>query len=182
MDYAVRLRARGSRLSFTGNRPGARRAGSVGRPLAGRQIPSPSPDESGIGEIQLRGSSITHGYIDNPEANQAAFTGDGWFHTGDLGFLDDSGFLFVTGRAKEILVLGGGKKVSPEELERIYGTAPEIVELAVLEDKGDLVALVRPTRQDCTHAARQTCVTASASYSGRRHKGCPPMSGSPASR
>jgi ATP-dependent metalloprotease FtsH len=63
---------------------------------------------------------------------------------GDVGFIDRDGFLFVTGRLKEILVLGGGKKVSPEELERIYGDSPEIAEIAVLEDKGALVALVRP--------------------------------------
>ena len=54
------------------------------------------------------------------------------------------GFLFVTGRTKEVLVLGGGKKVIPEDLERIYGSAPEISEIAVLEDRGTLVALVRP--------------------------------------
>jgi long-chain acyl-CoA synthetase len=58
--------------------------------------------------------------------------------------IDRDGFLFVTGRTKEVLVLGGGKKVMPEDLERIYGSAPEISEIAVLEDKGALVALVRP--------------------------------------
>ena len=92
----------------------------------------------------MRGSSITKGYLNNPEANQAAFTPDGWFRTGDLGFIDPDGFLFVTGRTKEVLVLGGGKKVIPEDLERIYGGAPEISEIAVLEDRGTLVALVRP--------------------------------------
>jgi len=70
----------------------------------------------------------------------------GWYRTGDLGFVDRDGFLFVTGRAKEVLVLGGGKKVAPEDLEPIYGAAPEIAEVAVLEDKGALVALVRPDR------------------------------------
>jgi long-chain acyl-CoA synthetase len=80
----------------------------------------------------------------NPEANQAAFTPDGWFRTGDLGFIDPDGFLFITGRTKEVLVLGGGKKVIPEDLERIYGAEPEISEIAVLEDRGALVALVRP--------------------------------------
>ena len=85
-----------------------------------------------------------NGYLNNPEANSTAFTADGWFRTGDLGFVDRDGFLFVTGRVKETLVLGGGKKVSPDELERIYGDAPEIAEIAVLEEKGALVALVRP--------------------------------------
>lgn len=126
---------------FTGNPPNERRAGSAGRPLADGKIRIAQPDDSGIGEIELRGSSVTKGYLNNPEANSTAFTTDGWFRTGDLGFVDRDGFLFVTGRVKEALVLGGGKKLSPDELERVYGDAPEI---AVLEEKGALVALVRP--------------------------------------
>jgi long-chain acyl-CoA synthetase len=129
---------------FTGNRPDDRRAGSAGRPLADGEIRIARPEDDGRGEIELHGSSITKGYLNDPEANRTAFTGDGWFRTGDLGFIDRDGFLFVTGRLKEILVLGGGKKVSPEELERNYGDSPEIAEIAVLEDKGALVALVRP--------------------------------------
>jgi long-chain acyl-CoA synthetase len=131
---------------FTGNRPDARRPGSVGQPLADGEVRIADRDEEGIGEIELHGSSITKGYLDNPEANHAAFTADGWYRTGDLGFVDRDGFLFVTGREKEVLVLGGGKKVAPEDLERIYGGIPEIAEVAVLEDKGALVALVRPDR------------------------------------
>jgi len=131
---------------FTGNRPGARRLGSVGRPLADGKARIAGLDEEGVGEIELHGSSITKGYLDNPEANHEAFTADGWYRTGDLGFVDRDGFLFVTGRAKEVLVLGGGKKVTPEDLEPIYGRAPEIAEVALLEDKGALVALVRPDR------------------------------------
>jgi long-chain acyl-CoA synthetase len=131
---------------FTGNRPGARRPGSVGRPLADGQARIAGPDDEGVGEIELHGSSITKGYLDNPEANHEAFTADGWYRTGDLGFVDRDGFLFVTGRAKEVLVLGGGKKVTPEDLEPMYGSAPEIAEVALLEDKGALVALVRPDR------------------------------------
>ncbi len=122
---------------FTGNRPSRRRAGSAGRPLADGEIRIAEPDDEGIGEIELRGSSLTKAYLNNPEA-------DGWFRTGDLGFVDRDGFLFVTGRVKEAWVLGGGKKVSPDQLERVYGNTPEINEIAVLEDKGALVALMRP--------------------------------------
>jgi long-chain acyl-CoA synthetase len=129
---------------FTGNRPGARRIGSAGRPLADGKLRISEPDADGIGEIELHGSSITLGYLNNPEANSAAFTPDGWFRTGDLGFVARDGFLFITGRIKETLVLAGGKKISPEDLERVYGDAQEIAEIAVLEDKGALVALVRP--------------------------------------
>src|SRR5215831_12435731 len=71
---------------FTGNRPGARRSGSVGRPLADGKARIAGPDEEGVGEIELHGSSITDGYLDNPEANREAFTPDGWYRTGDLGF------------------------------------------------------------------------------------------------
>jgi long-chain acyl-CoA synthetase len=129
---------------FTGNGPEARKRGSTGRPLAGGQIRIANPDETGIGEIELRGPSIVAGYLDNPEANRAGFSPDGWFRTGDLGHIDRDGFLFVTGRAKEILVLGGSKKIDPEYLERIYGGAPQIREIAVLVNGGALVALVRP--------------------------------------
>jgi long-chain acyl-CoA synthetase len=129
---------------FTGNPPQARRVGSAGRPLAGGEIRIRAPDASGNGEIELRGPAITAGYVNDPEANQASFAPDGWFHTGDLGFIDHDGFLHVTGRRKEILVLGGGTKVDPEELERIYGRAPQIREIAVLEEQGALVALVYP--------------------------------------
>ena len=129
---------------FTGNSLNSRRAGSAGRPLAGGQVRIASPDAEGVGEIELRGPSIAAGYIDNPSANAETFTLDGWFRTGDLGYVDRDGFLFVTGRAKEVIVLGGGKKVNPEDLERIYGSAPEIREIAILEDSGALVALVRP--------------------------------------
>jgi len=128
---------------FTGNRPNDRRVGSAGRPLANGEVRVAHPDDQGIGEIELRGSSITNGYLNNPDANSAAFTLDGWFRTGDLGFIDRDGFLFVTGRTKEVLVLGGGKKVIPDDLERIYGSASEISEIAILEDRGTLVALVR---------------------------------------
>lgn len=129
---------------FTGNSPRARRLGSAGRPLAGGETRIAEPDGQGIGAIELRGPSITEGYLDNPKADREAFTPDGWFRTGDLGFVDRDGFLFVTGRAKEVLVLGGGKKVIPEDLERVYGAAAEIAELALIEREGGLVALVRP--------------------------------------
>ena len=84
------------------------------------------------------------GYRDNPEANAAAFTADGWFRTGDLGRLDTDGFLHVTGRSKEMIVLGGGKNVMPEEVEAAYAAHPAIREIAVLERAGALVAVVLP--------------------------------------
>ena len=128
---------------FTSNARGRTRIGSAGNAVGDGEMRIAEPDENGIGEILLRGSNITSGYRNNPDATKAAFTPDGWFRTGDLGYIDD-GYLYVTGRAKEMIVLGGGKKVFPEPLEKIYAASPYIREIAVLERAGDLVALVRP--------------------------------------
>lgn len=129
---------------FTGNLPERERIGSEGRPFQGGEIRISNMDESGVGEIQLRGPNVFAGYRNNPEANREAFTTDGWFRTGDLGCLDAEGYLHFKGRAKELIVLGGGKNVFPEELERAYGASPFIHEVAVLEQAGALHALVRP--------------------------------------
>lgn len=135
--------------AFTGNVPGAKRIGSEGRPLSGGrarvvELVDVEALPGADGEIQLKGPSVFPGYLDNPEANAQAFTEDGWFRTGDLGSIDADGFVYVTGRAKEMIVLGGGKNVFPEDLERIYGETPYFTEVAVLERDGDLVALIVP--------------------------------------
>lgn len=129
---------------FTGNLPGCERLGSEGRPFQGGEIRIADADSGKAGEIQLRGPSVFTGYRNNDEANREAFTADGWFRTGDIGRLDPDGFLYITGRIKETLVLGGGKKVHPEELEKFYGASPFIEEVALLERGGALVALVLP--------------------------------------
>ena len=129
---------------FTTNARGRTRIGSAGKAVGDGEMRIVEADENGIGEILLRGSNITSGYRNNPEATKAAFTPDGWFRTGDLGYIDAEGYLYVTGRAKEMIVLGGGKKVFPEPLERIYAASPFVREIALLERAGDLVALVRP--------------------------------------
>jgi long-chain acyl-CoA synthetase len=147
---------------FTANLPRHKRLGSAGVSLGDGSIRIAHADEKGIGEIELRGSNITSGYCDNPDADKAALTGDGWFRTGDLGYVDEDGFLFVTGRAKEVIVLGGGKKVNPEDLEKKYAANPLLVEIAVLEHRGQIVGLVRPAAEqlsqigtfDAEHAVR----------------------------
>ncbi len=128
---------------FTGNLPDRQRIGSEGQALGGGVVRIAEPDEHGIGEIQLMGASVFAGYR-RAEANRDAFTDDGWFRTGDLGRLDPDGYLYVTGRSKELIVLGGGKNVHPEALEKHYGASPHIREIAVLERQGALVALVLP--------------------------------------
>lgn len=129
---------------FTANFPGARRIGSEGRPLAGGAARIADPDADGIGEIQLSGASVFAGYRNNPDASREAFTIDGWFRTGDLGRIDRDGFLYVAGRLTEMIVLGGGKNVFPEDVEALYGGNPFIADMAVLERDGILVALVLP--------------------------------------
>ncbi len=135
---------------FTANLQVPMRWGSQGRPVAGSMRIS-APDESGIGEIELKGPQIFSRYLDNPEATRAAFTADGWFRTGDIGYIDSDGFLYVTGRVKETLVLGGGKKINPEALEQIYGASRYIREIAIFEHGGCLAALVVPSL-DATRA------------------------------
>ncbi|MBL8660880.1 MAG: AMP-binding protein [Rhodospirillales bacterium] len=139
--------------AFTGNVPGSRRIGSEGRPLSGgaariagasSALPGGATAGRGDGEIELKGPSVFSGYLDNSEANAEAFSADGWFRTGDLGSIDEDGFVYVTGRVKEMIVLGGGKNVFPEDVERAYADSPYIAEIAVLERKGDLVALIVP--------------------------------------
>jgi long-chain acyl-CoA synthetase len=129
---------------FTGNRPGEKRIGSEGRPMPGGEVRIIEPDEDGLGEIGLKGPSVFAGYRDKPDANAAAFTSDGWFRTGDLGRLDADGYLYVVGRSKEMIVLGGGKNIFPEELEAHYGAAAAIKEIAVFERAGKLFSLVVP--------------------------------------
>jgi long-chain acyl-CoA synthetase len=134
---------------FTANLPGRQRIGSEGRPIGDGQIrivkmADQDADAPEMGEIQLKGSSVFAGYRNNPEANATAFSEDGWFRTGDLGHVDAEGYVFITGRAKEMIVLGGGKNVYPEETEKHYAASPYIRELALLERDGKLVALVLP--------------------------------------
>jgi len=128
------------------------RLGSVGRPLAGVEVAiRPTGDATTTaartadsGEIVARGPSVFRGYRGNDAATKAAFTADGWFRTGDLGWIDRAGYLHVVGRSKELIALADGKKVFPEDLEKIYAASPLIRELAILEHQGRLVALVVP--------------------------------------
>jgi long-chain acyl-CoA synthetase len=126
----------------TANVPDCAKLGTEGQPFQGGEIRIEQPDGEGIGEIVLRGSNVFGGYID-AEHNRDAFTKDGWYRTGDLGFRDADGFLHVTGRIKEAIVLGGGKKIDPEYLEKRYAASPLIAEFAVLESGDRLVALIR---------------------------------------
>ncbi len=129
------------------------RLGSEGRPVAGVEVAIRRTDRAASedparrsepGEILARGASVFRGYRGNDVATQAAFTADGWFRTGDLGWIDAAGYLHIVGRSKELIALADGKKVFPEELEKIFAASPLINEVAILEYQGRLAALVVP--------------------------------------
>ncbi|MDR1247117.1 MAG: AMP-binding protein [Clostridiales Family XIII bacterium] len=115
---------------------------SVGLPMPGTEVRIADEDESGIGEIICRGDSVMLGYYDDPEETARVLT-DGWLHTGDFGYFDDEGFLYVTGRKKNIIVTKNGKNISPEELEYYLYKIPYISEVMVWgatdERSGDAV-------------------------------------------
>lgn len=173
-DLAWRLEALGWRLAIgygltetapllTMNLPGAGvpNLASVGLPLAGvdLRLAPLAPDESGpdesrprdgpqgpetSGEILARGPSVFAGYRNLPEQTAAAFTRDGWFRTGDLGYQDAAGHIYISGRASTQIVTEGGKNVQPEPVEEHYQQHPVIAEIGVLEQAGRLVAIVVP--------------------------------------
>ncbi|MDX1541698.1 MAG: AMP-binding protein, partial [Geminicoccaceae bacterium] len=101
--------------------------------------------EPGHGEILAKGPNVFSGYWQNPEATAEVFTEDGFFKTGDLGWVDDDGYLHIAGRSKELIVLSGGKNVFPDEVEAVYGESGLVKEMAVLEHDDRLVGLFVPT-------------------------------------
>ena len=129
----------------TMNPPEAPRLGSAGRPLEGVEIRIGPSDAQGVGEVLIRGDNVMAGYFQNEAATREAFQ-DGWFRSGDLGYLDGDGYLYLQGRIKEIIVLASGKKVSSEEVGQHYLQAPSIKEVFVTTDAAaeKLAALVVP--------------------------------------
>jgi long-chain acyl-CoA synthetase len=98
------------------NRPYSRKIGSVGPAFAGVDVKI-APDD---GEIWLRGPNVTQGYLNRPQATAESWTSDGWFKTGDVGKVDQDGFLYITDRKKELVVTAGGKKIPPTLIEGMF--------------------------------------------------------------
>lgn len=104
-----------------------KKAGSVAFPMPGMEIMIDSPDEKGVGEICAKGPCLMLGYYKNEEATKEAII-DGWFHTGDLGYYDKDGYLFISGRKKNVIILKNGKNIFPEELETLIAKLPYVTE------------------------------------------------------
>ncbi len=107
------------------------KTGSVGPPLANVEVRIDKPNETGVGEVVVRGPNVMKEYDQAPVETAEAIR-DSWFHTGDLGYLDSDGYLYLTGRIKELIVTPGGKNILPEELENEYQQNPAIAELCIL--------------------------------------------------
>lgn len=113
--------------------------GSVGTPIDCCEISIHDPDKNGVGEIYVRGENVMMGYYGDEEATRSAFDGD-WLKTGDLGYIDEEGFLYFKGRKKNLIILSNGKNVSPEEIEEELNTIPYVKEVLVYGENNRITA------------------------------------------
>ena len=121
------------------------KVGSAGRPAMNMQIRIDSPDPRNIpGEVQVYGPNVCLGYFKNEQATRDSFTEDGWFRTGDMGIIDEDGYLFLRGRSKCMILGPSGQNIYPEELEAVINNYNYVVDSLVVEDDGGLTALIYP--------------------------------------
>ncbi len=134
----------------TCNAPGAFRFGTVGRPIDGVQVRIGE-----LGEIEVRGPNVFDGYWGKPEATAEAFR-DGWFRTGDVGHVDDDGYVVITDRIKDLIITAGGKNVAPQHIEAVVGKDHYIDQLAVVGDKRSVIgAIVVPAFESLLEFAKE---------------------------
>lgn len=127
---------------------------SVGRVIPRAQLRILDPDPEGRGEIVVKGPMVMQGYYKNPEATAEVFTPDGWFKTGDVGYLDSDNYLYLTGRAKNLIVTEGGKNVYPEEIEnrfQLYSEVEQVLIRGYVQDRKAKIegieALIYPSKE-----------------------------------
>ena len=113
------------------NRNEWQKNGSVGLPIIGEEVRIFEPDANGEGEICVKGPNVMMGYYEEPEATAAVIDEDGFFHTGDYGKLDDEGWLYITGRKKNLIIFSNGKNVYPEEIETEISRIRGVLEVVV---------------------------------------------------
>lgn len=102
--------------------------GSVGKSLVNVEVKIDEPSEDGIGEILIKGDNVCKGYLNNEEANKNSFTKDGYFRTGDLGYIDKNNNIYICGRIKNLIVLKNGKNIFPEESQALIDKIPGVLE------------------------------------------------------
>jgi len=112
------------------------RNNAAGLPLPHVQIKIHNPNEDGIGEIIAKGPNIMLGYYENEEVTREVIV-DGWFHTGDLGYIDEDNFVYITGRKKNVIVTKNGKNIYPEEIEALLTQSPFIAECVIYGREGE---------------------------------------------
>lgn len=118
---------------------------SCGKVAPNLEIKVDSSDPRNIpGEVLVKGENVFLGYYKNQEATESALTHDGWFHTGDMGIIDEDGSLFLKGRSKCMILGPSGQNIYPEEVETVINSRPYVVESLVVEDNGGLTALIYP--------------------------------------
>ena len=137
--YGLTETTAGATLNLTG----AHRVGSVGRPIPGTSIKIAED-----GEVLIRGAIVMRGYWQNDAANAEVFDSEGWFKSGDLGKLDDEGFLYIVGRKKELIVTAGGKNVAPAVLEDRLRAHPLVSQCLVVGDNQPFIAALVTIDQD----------------------------------
>ena len=123
------------------NSPGKVRFHSVGQPVYGCTVKIDKDENDETGEILVKGENVMIGYYKNPEATKEVFTDDGWFRTGDIGYMDKDGYIYITGRKKNVIILSNGKNVFPEEIEEYLAPIDIIEECVVMareNEKGEL--------------------------------------------
>ena len=128
------------------NRLGSERPHSVGPAVECCQVRIDKQPGEETGEIVVKGENVMVGYYNNPEATAAVFTDDGWFKTGDIGYMDKDGYIYITGRKKNVIILSNGKNVFPEEIEEPLSDRSDVI--------GESVGLGRP------NASGETVITA----------------------
>lgn len=128
------------------NRLGSERPHSVGPAVECCQVRIDKQPDEETGEIVVKGENVMVGYYNNPEATAAVFTDDGWFRTGDIGYMDKDGYIYITGRKKNVIILSNGKNVFPEEIEEHLSDRSDVI--------GESVVLGRP------NASGETVITA----------------------
>lgn len=125
------------------NRDQNYRHDSCGVPVIGCEIRVFEPDENGVGEFMIKGNNVFLGYYQDEDATKAVFDENGFFHTGDIGYIDRDGFLYITGRKKNVIIAKNGKNVFPEELEFLIAESPFVKEVVVSsevdETKNDIL-------------------------------------------